>query len=197
MQISMFLSVMYERFDRVNIPDRYHIGMRGDLYTLKKVCKYASTVMLAGVVIFAILAIVTAVFGIGALFSESMLERLCGWVGVGRDQSTLVITASFFQMLAIYIMGIITVYSVYKIMSTIMSNYTPFTSENAKRIKTISLTFLFSSALLLILGVLAQRSITEIAFMFFGCLLVSVVLYCLTIVCRYGVILQDESDHTL
>jgi hypothetical protein len=33
--------------------------------------------------------------------------------------------------------------------------------------------------------------------MFLVCILISVVMYCLTIIFRYGSILQDESDHTL
>lgn len=171
--------------------------MKGDLSTLKKVCRYASTVMLIGTAVFVVLAAATLILGIGSFFSGGMKDTLCSWVGTGSGAETLVIVSAMLQMLVIYGMGAFTVSIVYRIMSTIMESYTPFTDENSKRIKKISMLFLFSSAVLLVLGCLAHRNLTEILFMFFGCLLVAVVMYCLTIVCRYGVLLQNESDHTL
>ena len=51
--------------------------MRGDLHTLKKVCKYASAVMLIGEIVFAALVIAMLVLGVVAQFSDS--RRIFYW----------------------------------------------------------------------------------------------------------------------
>ena len=171
--------------------------MKGDLSTLKKVCKYASVVMFIGELVFAGLILATVILGIASQFSDSGKDMLFDWIGVNGSDSTLKIFSSFFVTTLIFILGLITVWMVHDIMVSIKTEYSPFVAENAKRIKTISMAFLFSSVFLLVFGFLAEKGVTELLFMFFGSLMVAVVMYCLTIVCRYGVLLQKESDETL
>ncbi len=171
--------------------------MKGDLSTLKKVCKYASVVMFIGELVFAGLILATVILGIASQFSDSGKDMLFDWIGVNGSDSTLKIFSSFFVTTLIFILGLITVWMVHDIMVSIKTEYSPFVPENAKRIKTISMAFLFSSVFLLVFGFLAEKGVTELLFMFFGSLMVAVVMYCLTIVCRYGVLLQKESDETL
>ena len=171
--------------------------MKGDLSTLKKVCKYASVVMFIGMIVFAVLVLATLVIGIGSQFSDPWKDALFDWIGVNGSDSTLKVFSSFIVTMLIFILGFVTVWMVHDIMASIKTEYSPFVPENAKRIKTISMAFLFSSVFLLVFGFLAEKGITELLFMFFGSLMVAVVMYCLTIVCRYGTLLQKESDETL
>ncbi len=170
--------------------------MKGDLNTLKKVCKYGSAVMLIGEVVFAALILAMIVLGVVSQFSDSGKDFLLDMIG--SDGSDGIRTfASFVVMLLIFILGLITVWMVHDTMVSVMTEYSPFIPENAKRVKTVSLSFLFASVLFLVFGILAGRGIAELLFLFFGSLLVSVVMYCLTIIVRYGTLLQRESDETL
>ena len=171
--------------------------MKGDLSTLKKVCKYASVVMFIGEIVFAGLVIATVILGIASQFSDPGKDLFFDWIGVNGSDGSLKIFSSFIVTTLIFILGFITVWMVHDIMVSIKTEYSPFVPENARRIKTISMAFLFSSVFLLVFGFLGGKGVTELLFMFFGSLMVSVVMYCLTIVCRYGVLLQKESDETL
>lgn len=171
--------------------------MRGDLHTLKRVCEYASVVMLIGEAVFAILLAALLVLGIGSFFSSDMSNVLNGIIYVESSDPDLVKICSFLTAVVILIMAFITVKMVHDTMESLKKEYTPFVAENTDRMKVISLTFLVSSVVLLVLLILSQRAAVFILFAFFGCLLVSVVMYCVTIVCRYGMLLQKESDETL
>ena len=170
--------------------------MKGDLNTLKKVCKYASTVMFIGEMVFAVLILAMLVLGVVSQFSDSGKDFLLDMIGSDGEDSIRTF-ASFIVVLLIFILGLITVRMIHDTMVSIMTEYSPFIPENAKRTKVVSLSFLFSSVLFLTFGILAAKGITELLFLFFGSLLVSVVMYCLTIVLRYGTLLQKESDETL
>lgn len=177
--------------------DTVKMDMKGDLSTLKKVCKYASPVMFIGEVIFGALTLITIMLGIYSLFSDQGKDILLDWIGMAGTEGSLKIFSSFVVTALIFALGFITVWLVHDLMESIKTEYSPFVPENAKRIKNISMAFLFSSVFLLVFGFLAGKGITELLFMFFGSLMVAVVMYCLTIVCRYGVLLQKESDETL
>ena len=82
-------------------------------------------------------------------------------------------------------------------MDSISKENSPFTELNADRMVLISMIYFVSSFLLLTLGFVVERRATESVFIFLGTLLVSVVMYCLALMCRYGAILQKESDETL
>lgn len=84
-----------------------------------------------------------------------------------------------------------------RIMESVASEPSPFTLKNAGLLKAIALMFLPASAALFVLELLAGRGPAEAVFVLFGALLVSLVMYCLTIVFRYGAALQKESDETL
>lgn len=171
--------------------------MKGDLSTLKKVCKYGATVMLAGKIILSALIIILLIIGIGSFFTADMSNILHDWLNLDRSVDGLRYAASYLIELTILVIGLITVWEVHAIMDSAKNEYTPFIIDNADRIKKISLSFLVSSVVLFILELLADNGLKIALFMLFGTLLVSVVMYCLTIVVRYGVILQKESDETL
>ena len=170
--------------------------MKGDLHTLKKVCKYASTVMFIGEIVFAGMILAMLVLGIVSQFSDSGKDFLLDLIGSNGSDGVKTF-ASFIVILLIFILGLITVWMVHDTMVSIMTEYSPFIPENAKRVKTVSLSFLFASVLFLAFGLLAGKGVAELLFLFFGSLLVSVVMYCLTIIVRYGTLLQKESDETL
>ena len=171
--------------------------MKGDLNTLKKVCKYASIVMKIGEVVFAGLIIATVAMGTVTLFSDALEDAFYDWIGLNPADETLKVVSAFILTVLVFTLGYITVRMVHDIMVSIKTEYTPFIPENARRIKAISMSFLFSSVFLLLFGFLAGLGARELLFMFFGSLMVSVVMYCLTIVSRYGALLQKESDETL
>lgn len=176
--------------------DSVSSGMKGDLNTLKKVCRYASTVMFIGEIVFIGLILAMLVLGVVSQFSDSGKDILLEMIDSDGSDG-LRTFSSFVVMLLILILGFITVWKVHDIMVSIKTEYTPFILENAKRIKFVSLAFLFASVFLLVFGILAEKSVTNILFLFFGSLMASVVMYCLTIVTRYGALLQKESDETL
>ena len=171
-------------------------GMRGDLHTLKKVCKYASTVMLIGEIVFAALTIAMVVLGVVAQFSDPGKDFLLDLIGSDGSDG-LRTFASFMVVLFIFILGFITVRMIHDTMVSIMTEYSPFIPENARRTKVVSISFLVASFLFLLFGILAGKAIIELLFLFFGSVLVSVVMYCITIIVRYGTLLQKESDETL
>lgn len=171
--------------------------MKGDLSTLKKVCKYASVVMLIGEIVFAALVLITVALGIASLFSDPGKDMFIQWIGSKSMDGTLTLVSSFLVTTLLFVMGFITVHVVYGLMVALMTEYSPFIPENAKRMKTVSMTYLFSSVFILVFGYLGDKGITELLFLFFASLMISVVMYCLTIICRYGVLLQKESDQTL
>ena len=170
--------------------------MKGDLNTLKKVCRYASTVMLIGEIVFAGLILAMIVLGILSQFSDSGKDFLLNMIGTDGSDGIRTF-ASFVVLLLIFILGLITVWIVHDTMVSVMTEYSPFIPENAKRVKIVSMSFLFASVFFLVFGILAGKSIAELLFLFFGSLLAAVVSYCLTIIVRYGTILQKESDETL
>lgn len=170
--------------------------MKGDMSTLRKVCTYASSVLLAGEVAIAVLTAATVVLGVGSFFDDSFKDVLVGFIGV--DVSTAVsLGSSFLMALVIFVMGFVTVFEVRAVMVSITREHSPFTLANAARMKVLSLTYLPFSVLLAGFGILGNASFQTVLFTFLGCILVSVVMYCLTIVFRYGAQLQKESDETL
>ena len=103
----------------------------------------------------------------------------------------------FAETVFILLLGIVTVDSIRRMMVTLRDSHTPFTEGIASSMKAVSIVYLISSFVLLALEIAAGSTVTEALFIFLGTLLVCVVMYCLSIVFRYGAVLQDESDHTL
>lgn len=171
--------------------------MKGDLSTLKKVCRYASLVMLAGEVIFAVLLSSTVILGVAQFLVDDAEALFLGWIGADAGDGEVGKASAFGMSVLIHLMGFVTVRTVHDVMVSIVTEHSPFVLENAARLKTVSLSFLFSSVFFLSFGLLANKELSLTLMMFFGSLMVSVVMYCLTIICRYGALLQKESDETL
>ena len=171
--------------------------MKHGLSRLKKICRYASNVMTIAGMILAILAIVTIGLGIISLITSNVSDILLSWIGHNGDEGTKIIVAATMENILILSIGSITVITIGNVMDSISKENSPFTELNADRMVLISMIYFVSSFLLLTLGFIVERRATESVFIFLGTLLVSVVMYCLALMCRYGAILQKESDETL
>ena len=170
--------------------------MRGDLHTLKRVCEYASKVMYVAEYVLAALAVATLALIIASFFSEAAEDFISKWVESGSDE-TYRRVAGAFKYLIIWVMGFLTVKGVHDIMCDIRDEHSPFTEANTGRMILISKIYLVGAFILLALDIVAGTQIAFVVFVFLGCLLISVVMYCLALVCRYGGVLQKESDETL
>ncbi len=168
--------------------------MKSGLPRLKKMCKYGSYVMYTATAVLVCLALATLILGIVALFGN---DTLYSWICIDKNSSDIVIISAFLGNILIWIIASITVFIIGLIMKSITSEHSPFTDKNARRMKTLAVTYLISSFLMLIFELLADKKPTEAVFIFMGLLLVAVVTYCLTLMCRYGTLLQQESDETL
>ncbi len=171
--------------------------MKHGLSRLRKICRYASNVMKVAGIVLAALAIVTIGLGIVSLVTGDVSDILLTWIGQTDDVGTSIIVAGTLENILILSMGAITVVTIGNVMGSIAKEDSPFTELNADRMASISVIYLISSFLLLILSCMVERRITESVFLFLGSLLVSVVMYCLALMCHYGAILQKESDETL
>ncbi|WP_400152534.1 hypothetical protein [Candidatus Methanarcanum hacksteinii] len=171
--------------------------MKHGLSRLKKICRYTSNVMTIAGMILAISVIVTIGLGIISLITGNVSDILLSWIGHNGDEGTKIIVAATMENILILSIGSITVITIGNVMDSISKENSPFTELNADRMVLISMIYFVSSFLLLTLGFIVERRATESVFIFLGTLLVSVVMYCLALMCRYGAILQKESDETL
>lgn len=170
-------------------------AMRGDLHTLRKVCSYASVVMLAGEVAFAILAITSAVLGAISFSSPDVRDWFSHLIKCGGTDLSL--AAGTVEMTLLFITMFVTVKTIHDTMVSIQKEHSPFMDANAVRFKTLCLTYLVMSIPLCILEYLNRGDQVLAACVLLASILICVVMYCLTIIFRYGAMLQDESDHTL
>ncbi len=171
--------------------------MKGDLNTLRKVCLYASKVMLAGEVVLAALILFTVAVGIGSVFSDTLgglLDTVVGSLRGGSDGGDLPLVV---ETVLILVLGLVTVHIVHGFMDSITREHSPFTQGNVSRLKAASWLYLGASVLLLVVEYVASGSISGAVFLCLGCMMVCVVMYCLALVFRYGGVLQKESDETL
>ena len=151
---------------------------------------------IAGMIL-AISVIVTIGLGIISLITGNVSDILLSWIGHNGDEGTKIIVAATMENILILSIGSITVITIGNVMDSISKENSTFTELNADRMVLISMIYFVSSFLLLTLGFIVERRATESVFIFLGTLLVSVVMYCLALMCRYGAILQKESDETL
>lgn len=167
--------------------------MKGDLGTLRKVCRYASAVMRIGQAVLVGCLAATIVLGVGSAMSAEVRDAVesVSWLIGGYSGIRLV------EIAFILALGAVTVNAVGRMMDSFQDSHTPFTDSNTDLMKRVSVCYLVSSFVLLALEVAAGSTVSEAVFLFLGTLLVCVVMYCLSIVFRYGTALQVESDHTL
>ena len=172
--------------------------MKGDLHTLKKVCLYGSKVMLAGTVILFAVAVAVAALGISSFFTEStrgILSDILQFDVAAADSLKTGISVA--ELTFVFLLATVTVRRIYLVMVSIHTEHSPFNNANTQIVKILSFVYLASAVILLVLDLVAGRGIASALFMFFGCILLSVVLYIFALIIRYGAVLQDESDHTL
>ncbi|MBO4502791.1 MAG: hypothetical protein J5707_03955 [Candidatus Methanomethylophilus sp.] len=172
--------------------------MKGDLSTLKKVCMYGSKVMLAGTFVLLAIAVAVLALGISTFFWDGGKDILSGILGFDTaTASDLRVTACFTEYVFVFLLATETVRRIYLVMVSIHKEHSPFNETNTDIVKTLSQIYLIASVVLLVIDILGERGVASAAFMFFGCILLSVVLYIFALIIRYGAVLQNESDHTL
>lgn len=171
--------------------------MKGNLDTLKKICHYASAVMLAGAVALAALVAMTLALAAGAASGmEDAADLLSAWVGAEAVSSASGV-AAVSEMLMILSLGLVTVVVIYRFMKAIEREHSPFNTANVDSMRFLSKMYLVFAALFAAADWIARGSLTVAMFLLFGSILVGVVIYCLALAFRYGSVLQKESDETL
>ena len=169
--------------------------MRGDLHTLKRVCSYASIVMMIGEIAFLILAIASVAMSVLSFTSDDIRKMFTSLIKAGDSDLSLI--AGTIEITILFLAMFITVKVIHDIMVSITKEHSPFMEENSNGFKLVSMTFLIISVPLAVLEFLNRDDIVLSIIILLGCILICVVMYCLTIIFRYGYLLQDESDHTL
>ncbi len=169
--------------------------MRGDLHTLKRVCSYASIVMMIGEIAFLVLAVASVAMSVLSFTSDDIRKMFTSLIKAG--DSDLSLMAGTIEITILFLAMFITVKVIHDIMVSITKEHSPFMEENSNGFKLVSMTFLIISVPLAVLEFLNRDDIVLSIIILLGCILICVVMYCLTIIFRYGYLLQDESDHTL
>lgn len=172
--------------------------MKGDLHTLKKVCLYGYKTMSIGMVVIGAIIAMMVILGCEALAMDSDHELLQSILSVDFDNdSAIVCVSSFAEVTLIFVLAFITVFCIRALMVSIHSEHSPFTDDNVHIVKFMAFLYLGASVVFALLELIGKGGPASAAFMLFGCILISVVLYILALVVRYGAVLQNESDHTL
>jgi hypothetical protein len=151
--------------------------------------------MLVGALAFILLSISMIVLGIASFQSDDIRESFTGLIKAGSSDLSLVSGA--LEMALLFAAMAITVKVIHDIMVSIQKENSPFMESNSKGFKLVSVTFLVCSVPLAVLEYLNRDDLVLALCILLACILISVVMYCLTIIFRYGFLLQDESDHTL
>ena len=172
--------------------------MKGDLHTLKKACLYGSMVMACGAMVIAAVIVVIVSLGIGSFVSETFADILGSMIQLSlEDDSATVVVAAYAEMLLIFLLAFVTVLTIYWMMSSIHEDHSPFSVDNTDRAMVLSRIYFMAAVVIAILELLGGRGFGSVLFMFFGCILIAVVLFMFSLIIRYGSVLQDESDRTL
>ena len=169
--------------------------MRGDLHTLKRVCSYTSIVMMIGEIAFLVLAVASVAMSVLSFTSDDIRKMFTSLIKAGDSDLSLI--AGTIEITLLFLAMFITVKVIHDIMVSITKEHSPFMEENSNGFKLVSMTFLIISVPLAVLEFLNRDDIVLSIIILLGCILICVVMYCLTIIFRYGYLLQDESDHTL
>ncbi len=171
--------------------------MKGDLSTLKKACLYGSKVMTVGTAVLGAIIAVILILGACSLFSDAAADTLWSIIGLASDEPPAKRACLYLEILTIFVLAIFTVSELRGIMASIHSEHSPFTEMNTSRAIAMSKAYVAGAVILGALELIGGLGPASAAFMFFGCILLSVVLFMSAMIIRYGSVLQNESDHTL
>ncbi len=171
--------------------------MKGDLSTLKKACLYGSKVMAVGTAVLGAIIIALIILGACSLFSDAAADALRSIMGLTTEDPSEKKACLYLGMLTIFALAVFTVGELRSIMASIHSEHSPFTETNTSRAIAMSKAYVIGAVILGAVELAGGFGPGSAAFMFFGCILLSVVLYMFALIIRYGSVLQNESDHTL
>ena len=170
--------------------------MKGDLHTLKRVCEYASKTMVLGEIVILVVCAAVLILGLLAPSSDSAAGILKSVAGLSIPSDTASY-ADLVRVIFILVLGWYTVHVIRVLMQSIEREHSPFTDGNVHPVVSASKIYIIAAVVLGALTAVSSGNVGETAFVFFGCIMIGVVLYCLGLIIRYGAVLQDESDHTL
>ena len=170
--------------------------MSNTLNKLSKISRYAEMITIAMMVLLVIGITALLVLGAAVILNPSLLaEMASGDLSDGQIRTVLV------TAVCALILGFVTLYYIYRLFKSIHVNNTPFMDESVKCLERIAIMVIICTIVLPIITYAAvhllngsQEQVFEfnpfslfIAFMF----------YFLSLIFKYGVALQKESDATL
>ncbi len=162
---------------------------------LVKKIRRMSKILTAVLAVYLLLPIRDAVMGFVDGWNDAAAEEAAGIV----EPMTSADWIAFLGSLAIIVLTVIIIVMAFRVMSKLCTGESPFTEQNSNRIRKMSLT-------MLAVGVVEFTMFIALHFLdgyqgvgfFTGTTFVmGVVLYCISLVFRYGCELQQESDETL
>ena len=174
--------------------------MGEELERLKSVCKYGYYILGVMAAFLIVVTIVVFAMGIASYFHPEYIDPddLIIWV----DGQSLEISPTMASMTCIFASVILTVFTatvvvLMRIAGSIRKEYTPFTDSNARGFKAIAAIYVVFAigafvAKLAFPEMLAEMNSPTIEF-----LLIGAFAYCISLIFRYGIVLQKESDETL
>ncbi len=163
---------------------------------LVKKIRNMSKILTIVLVAYLILPIRDAVMGFMDGWNEAAAEDAAG---VEAAPMTAADRILFVNSLAIIVLIIAVIIMAFKIMRNLSTGESPFTEQNSNRIKKLSVTMLSVGVVEFATFVILQFFDGYEGMGFFSgtTFITGVILYCISLVFRYGCELQQESDETI
>lgn len=155
-------------------------------------CGIASVVL----VLYLILPVVTAVISAVSGFIEGFKEGYSDPSSVSEAMPQGFIMGTLYIVFALAFIAIIIIAVAYclKLLMSIRRDESPFTEKNGKLIRTIGISFMLIEPVQIILELLKSGIFSIGSGITFSA---GIVMYCISLVFRYGCELQQESDETI
>ncbi len=173
--------------------------MSDDLNRLKKICNYGYYVLAAFSVILVIVLALLALTGIIMVFFPDAVDIddiiITGVGDIVMTKGIIAVICWFAA--AMIVVAIATLVILMRVMKAIRDEYTPFTKENVDRLRQLSILYVISPIVFVLIYLAVPDVMSGISSMIVGSLLVATLTYCVSLIFRYGMILQKESDETL
>lgn len=161
---------------------------------IRRMSGIASVVLILYLILPVVTTVIAAVSGFIEGFKEGYSEEETGTVSSAAPESVL--AKMFYIALAIAFIAIIIISILYslKLLMSIRRDESPFTEKNGKLIRTIGIAFMLIEPVQIVLEFLKSGIFTIGSGITFSA---GIVMYCISLVFRYGCELQQESDETI
>lgn len=161
---------------------------------IRRMSGIASVVLILYLILPVVTTVIAAFSGFIEGFKEGYSEEENGAVSSAAPESVL--AEMLYIALAIAFIAIIIISIAYslKLLMSIRRDKSPFTDKNGKLIRTIGIAFMLMEPVQIILEFLKSGVFTIGSGITFSA---GIVMYCISLVFRYGCELQQESDETI